>query len=359
MSSVNSYPTEILLKVFHHAVGDAPLLLGGTAVAFPISQVCQDWRQIALDSPALWEDVRVPFAAYKNNNPLMLEEVFARSGTRPLTVVFSQLEPTRGGRLIDFWPFFRKMQEYCSRFRAIYAILPTSGLYELNRAIGRRAFPNLVHLHITQSDNRAPVAMDFENAPALAVFHLETISYNSEYRNTSTSLRSMRFHQLRFVDIPVPVMRGLEELTIVRSPLPFFNHAEPVPQVALTALTLDGITSSGYSDELFWFLTSFDMPHLRSIELANLDDKFGFSSQLFRALCAPAEYPAVRSVKLRAIPLSYITPEFFQALPALETLVLVDWDAEPLLSLLRADITLCPALRELSVDGVSIRREFL
>ncbi|KAJ7028417.1 hypothetical protein C8F04DRAFT_1398936 [Mycena alexandri] len=352
MSSVNSYPTEVLLKVFHHAVGDAPLLLGGTAVAFPISQVCQDWRQISVDSPALWEDVRFPFAAYKNNNTLMLEELLARSGTRPLTVVFSQPESTRGGRLIDFWPFFRKMQEYCSRFQAIYALLPTSGLYELNRAIGRQAFPNLVHLHITQSDNRAPVAMDFGNAPALASFHLENISYNSEYRNTSTSLRSMRFYQLRFVDIPGPVMRGLEELTIVRSPLPFFNHADPLPQSALTSLTLDGITSSGYPDELFWFLTSFDMPHLRSIELTNLDDKFGFSSQLFRALCTPAEYPALRTVIFTAVPLSHVTPEFCQALPALDTLVLADLDAEPLLSLLTADIMLCPALRELSVDGV-------
>ncbi|KAJ7176444.1 hypothetical protein C8R46DRAFT_37226 [Mycena filopes] len=355
-TGINSYPTEVLLKIFHYAVEDGPFLLGGTAVAFPISQVCQDWRKITLDSPALWAHVRFPLGAYKKNGAPMLDELLSRSGARPLAVVFSHPESRRGGRLVDFWPLFKKIRECCSRLCAIYAVLPTSGLYELNRALGREVLPILVDLHIAQSDNRAPVAMDFENAPALAAFHLENISYNSEYRNTSTNLRCMRFHQLRFVDIPLRVMQGLEELSIVRSPLPFFNHAEPLPQSALTSLTLDGIASSEYPDELFWFLTSFEMPHLRSITVANLDDKFGFSAQFFRAIRTPADYPAVHSVRFTAVPLSHVTSDFFQALPALETIILVDMDPHPLLSLLRADDTLCPALRTLVVDGISIPR---
>ncbi|KAJ7133411.1 hypothetical protein C8R44DRAFT_772370 [Mycena epipterygia] len=351
--SADDYPTEVLLKIFHCAVGDGPLQLGGTAVAFPISQVCRDWRQIALDSPTLWDDVRFPPGAY-GKNMAMLEDFLARSGNRPLTAVFSHPEPRRGGRMVDFWPFFKKMKDYCSRFRAIYAILPTPGMYEFNRSLGRQAFPALLHLHIVQSDNSAPVTVDFENAPFLVVLHLENSSYNSEYRNTSTSLRSMRFNHLRFVDIPVPVMHGLEDLTIDRSPLPFYNHADPLPHLALKSLTLDGITSSGYPDDLLWFLTSFHMPHLQHLELANLDQKFQFPAQFFRALYPPAMYPALRSAKITALPLSNITAEFCHALAALETLVLVEVDPEPLLSLLRGDFTLLPFLREICVDGIPL-----
>ncbi|KAJ6585609.1 hypothetical protein B0H19DRAFT_1321335 [Mycena capillaripes] len=353
--SIVDYPTEVLLKIFHHAVGDEPLQLGGTAVALPISQVCRDWRQIVLDCPALWDDVRFPYGAYRSDTP-MLENLLARSGTRPLTAVFSHAAPGRSGRMVDFWPLFKKMKEYCSRFRAIYAIMPTPGIYELNRALGRRKLPLLVHLHIVQSDNLAPVAVDFENAPALTAMHLERVSYSSFYRNTSTTLRSMRFAQVRFVDIPVPVMHGLHDLTIIRSPLPFFNHANPIPQLALESLTLDGITSSGYPDELLWFLTSSDMPRLRHIELANLDHKLQFSSQFVRALAPPAFYPALRTAKFTALPLSEITPEFCRALPGLETLVLVKTDPEPLLSLLRADPFLCPDLHEMCIDGTLRRR---
>ncbi|KAJ7490724.1 hypothetical protein FB451DRAFT_1220897 [Mycena latifolia] len=281
----------------------------------------------------------------------MLDGLLARSGVCPLTVVFYNPEPRRAGRTVDFWPLFKKMKDYCSRFRAIYAVLPTPGMYEFNRSLGREAFPTLLHLHIVQSDNLAPVAVDFENAPSLQVLHLENTSYNSAYRNTSNSLRSMRFRQLRFLDIPAPVLYGLEDLTIVRSPLPFYNHFDPLPQLALISLTLDGITSSGYPDDLLWFITSFRMPHLRHLELANLDHKLQFASQFLRALRPPAVYPSLRSANFTALPFSEITPVFCHALPALESLALADIDPEPLLSLLRANHTLCPALREIYVDG--------
>ncbi|KAJ7704935.1 hypothetical protein B0H17DRAFT_1038845 [Mycena rosella] len=161
----------------------------------------------------------------------------------------------------------------------------------------------------------------------------------------------MHFHQLQFLELPAPVLYGLEGLTITRSPLPFYNHFDPPPQLALKSLTLDGITSSGYPEDLLWFLTSFHMPQLQRLELANLDHRLQFSAQFVRALCAPAIYPSLRYTKFTSLPLSNITPEFCHALPALETVILVEVDPEPLLSLLRADRALCPGLREIYVDG--------
>ncbi|KAJ6585605.1 hypothetical protein B0H19DRAFT_1321328 [Mycena capillaripes] len=357
--SAHNSPTEVLLQIFHYAVGNEPLQLGGTAVAFPISQVCRDWRQIALDSPTLWEDVRFPYGAYKNKNPL-LDEVLARSGTRPLTAVFSHPNPSQAGQIIDFWRFklYKRMKNYCDRIKAIYVILPKHALLEFNDILGNQLFPMLTHLHVVQSDNLSPTSLYFFNAPVLAVFHVESvnISYNSEFRNTSTSLRSMRFVDMRSVDISTPVMHGLHDLTIVRSPLIFPNDVGAPPKLALTSLTLDGITSSGRDGELQDFLVSFHLPELRHIELANLDHILPFPSHFVRALSLPAVYPALRSAKLTALPLDDITPDFCRALPALESLELVDVDPQPLLRLLRADRTLCPGLREFYMDGHLRRR---
>lgn len=356
ISAYNS-PTEVLLQIFHYAVGNEPLHLGGTAVAFPISQVCRDWRQIALDSPTLWDDVRFPYHAYKNKNPL-LEEVLARSGTRPLTAVFSHPDAGQAGQMIDFWrfKFYKCMKKYCDRIKAIYAILPKHGLLEFNEILGNQVFPMLTHLHVVQSDNLSPTSLNFFNTPNLAVLHLENVDmHNSEFRN-STSLQSMRFFDMRSVDIPAPIMQGLRDLSIVRSPLPLPNDGGALPKLALTSLTLDGITSSGRDDELQDFLTSFHMPELRHIELANLDHILPFPSHFVRALSLPAVYPALRSAKFTALPFDDITPDFCRALPALESLVLVDVDPKPLLRLLRADRSLCPGLREFYMDGHLRRR---
>ncbi|KAJ7621957.1 hypothetical protein DFH06DRAFT_1447967 [Mycena polygramma] len=356
--SPNDSPTEVLLQIFHYAVGNAPLQLGGTAVAFPISQVCRDWRQIALDTPALWDDVRFPYGAYKNKTPL-LDEVLARSGSRPLTVVFSHSEPHRAGQMIDFWrfKFYKKMKEYIPRFRAVYAILPKHGLLEFNQILGGQKFPLLDHLHLAQSDDLDPAGVGCFNAPMLKVFHVENLgdaSHNSGY--ISANLRSMQFVDMQSVDLSLPIIHGLHDLTIIRSPIPSFDGANRPPQLALTSLTLDGITSSGRADELLEFLTSFPMPELRHIELANLNRQADFPSQFIRALPLSGVYPALRSAKFTALPLYNITREFLRAVQALEKLVLVDVEPQPLLRLLRADRTLCPALREFYMDGHLRRR---
>ncbi|KAJ6585613.1 hypothetical protein B0H19DRAFT_1110287 [Mycena capillaripes] len=341
------YPTEILLQIFQFAVGDDPLHLGGTAVAFPISQVCRDWRQIALDSSKLWVDVRFPHGAYKNPPPI-LEELLARSRSRPLTAVFSHHE---AGQRVNFWPFFNKMKEYCNRFRAIYAILPLDGMYALNGALGKQGFPLLVHLHLhlLQSDSFGPV--EFGDTPALTVLHFEHTSYTSQFRSTSTNMRSMRFVDSYAVNIPDPRLRTLQDLAIVRSPLPSFGH---LLELALTSLTLEGISfanARGHVNGLLQFLTSFRMPHLRHIEFANLGQHCTFSSQFFRQLVPPPVFPALRSAKFTALPFDDITPEFYQAFPALETLDLVTIDPWPMLKVLRADSSLCPALRGFYMDG--------
>ncbi|KAF7348091.1 hypothetical protein MSAN_01761700 [Mycena sanguinolenta] len=348
--SISNNPTEVLLQIFHNAVAVSSLQLGsGTAVAFPISQVCRRWRHIALDSPALWDDVRFSSAVYKRSTT-MLDEVLSRSGTRPLRVVFSYCEPFQGRQMVDFAPFFHKMVEVCHRFWAIYAMMPRYAMLELSATLGHRIFPLLVHLHLVQNDYLTPAAVTFENAPSLSVVHLENITF---CRNRNRSARIAL--QSQFEDIAAPVMDRIHKLTIIRSPTPIF---EPNPvhypiKIALRSLTLDKMDRTF---GLLQFFTTFHMPHLQHIEINMESSKSRFSSQFRRALVSPAIYPALRSAKFTAFSFAHITPEFCHALPALEALVLVDIEPSPLLRLLRADASLCPALHEFSMDGLLRRR---
>ncbi|KAJ7664957.1 hypothetical protein B0H14DRAFT_3696489 [Mycena olivaceomarginata] len=335
-------PTELLLQIFHYAVAGSPVEAGsGTTAAFPISQVCQRWRHIALDSPALWDNVRFPRRIYTRSTP-MLDEVLTRSRTHPLTVVFSYSEPLEGEQ-IDFAPFFSKMAEVCHRFQAIHAILPRSAMLQFSGILGHRIFPLLVHLHIAQNDDLTPVPVTFENAPRLGVLQLENITL---CRNRNRSARLVAL----FGDIPAPVMDGLADLTITHSPSPNFKHVDVPIEIALTSLKLDKLSRSHYSFRLQEFLTSFQMPHLRHLKLSIADSKSYFSAQFLRALTPPAVYPALRSAKFTGLSLVEITPDFCRALPVLKTLVLVDMDPSPLVDLLRADSTLCPNLLEFYLD---------
>ncbi|KAJ6453126.1 hypothetical protein C8R45DRAFT_1112634 [Mycena sanguinolenta] len=346
---ITNNPTEVLLQIFHHAVGVNSLQLGsGTTVAFPISQVCRRWRHIALDSPALWDDVRFSNAVYRPSTP-MLDEVLSRSRDRPLRVVFSYCEPLQGRHIVDFASFFAKMAKVCHRFWAMYAMMPRCAMLELSATLGHRIFPRLVHLHLVQNDYLTPAAVTFENAPFLSVMHLENITF---CRNRS---RSPRIALQSQEDIMAPVMDIIHELTIIRSPTPIFESTaihHPI-QIALTSLTLDKMDRNF---GLLQFFATFQMPNLRHIEINMEGSTSRFSSQFRRALALPAVYPALRSAKFTALSFSHITPEFCHALPALEILVLVYVEPSPLLRLLRANASLCPALREFSMDGLLRRR---
>ncbi|KAJ6487226.1 hypothetical protein C8R47DRAFT_518490 [Mycena vitilis] len=339
-----NYPTELLLQIFCCAVHAEPLRVGGTAVALPISQVCRDWRQIALDLPELWDDVRFPCNTYRTDSSF-LEELLARSGTRLLTVVFA--DSKRVNRHSYSGSFFEQMKKYCHRFRAIYAILPT--MYAFHEAMYEQTFPVLDHLHVVSKDQSSSFLL--ENTPALSTLYLEKILFNPRAFHWH-NVRSLHLIKSPYVKIPALLLHGLHELTIIRSTLPFFSDGPPL---ALTSLTLDAISQAGpgrhLANGMLRLLSSFHMPHLRHLALGHLRHGCEFSSHFFCTLYPRPVFPALRSMELTALPLDNLTPEFYEALPALETLVLVDVDPAPMLAVLRADARLCPALQHFYMDG--------
>ncbi|KAJ7273993.1 hypothetical protein C8J57DRAFT_1314153 [Mycena rebaudengoi] len=312
MSTPQTSPTEILLKIFDFAVGDDPLLLGGTAVAVPISQVCQDWRRIALDSPALWDDIRFP----------------------------------RCGR----------MKYYCRRFQKMYAMLPREVLVFFNASLGHAPFPSLIHFHLVQLGGAEAANVKLEKAPPLAVIHVQKALYMFSDRRplAGSNLRSLRAIELPHLQLPGPILQtDLEELVIVRIPLPFYtNPPNYVTQLNLTSLTLDDLplslsqTDTGLR-RLFW---SFSMKRLTRLEVARLDERG--SAELMTAIGAPVRFPSLLSVTLSSLALVGITPEFCLTMPALESIALVDVNPDPIRLLLHGNPSIFPTLQSLSIDGV-------
>ena len=54
-------PTELLVKIFHHARADSVLEACATKYPYPVAlaQVCHHWRNMALGAPTLWTDIRI------------------------------------------------------------------------------------------------------------------------------------------------------------------------------------------------------------------------------------------------------------------------------------------------------------
>ena len=57
----NKLPTELLVKIFHHARTNSVLDACKTKYPYPVAlaQVCRHWRNVALCAPTLWTDIRL------------------------------------------------------------------------------------------------------------------------------------------------------------------------------------------------------------------------------------------------------------------------------------------------------------
>ncbi|KAJ7273977.1 hypothetical protein C8J57DRAFT_1314123, partial [Mycena rebaudengoi] len=109
-----------------------------------------------------------------------------------------------------------------------------------------------------------------------------------------SNLRSLRAIELPHLQLPGPILQtGLEELVIVRTPLPFYaNPPNYVTQLLnLTSLTLDDLplSLSQTGTGLRRFFRSFSMKRLTRLEVARLDERG--SAELMTAIGAPRPFP--------------------------------------------------------------------
>ncbi|KAJ7670319.1 hypothetical protein B0H17DRAFT_1086024 [Mycena rosella] len=166
---VLSLPTEMTVEVFRRCVSPsskprpspfhAPLILG---------QICRQWRQIALHTPALWQ-------ALEFDGDLASVEILklwlSRTGNSPLSYYLHSTTPSRAGALIDASIL------HSHQWQDISFGLPMSSFLELD--MRRRSFllPILwtISFEIHQrGDEDAVETITIQNAPLLHEAHIST-----------------------------------------------------------------------------------------------------------------------------------------------------------------------------------------
>ncbi|KAJ7266715.1 hypothetical protein C8J57DRAFT_1617927 [Mycena rebaudengoi] len=157
-------------------------VLGWTAVAAPISQTCQDWRNIALGYPALWDDVRIPRGASFNHERTVLDSLLAR-------------------------------------VHKMYAFLPRRALGAFNAIMGRQPLPRLVQLHVLRLGGGEPREMKCRSAPLLAAMHVQH-AFCDLRGHEGSALRAVRLVEVPYLNIPPSLMQAHLAPLLQPNPLP-------------------------------------------------------------------------------------------------------------------------------------------
>lgn len=133
-SSVRRCPDDVLIKIISTLVAESvprathnlgPRNLSRTDIdigagpAMVFSQVCSNFRALALSQPSFWSNFACPF--YPNESMAqLLEEYLQRSGTVPLTIVLkiNQL-PENHGYAMRQEQLFARLDAHCVRIRSL------------------------------------------------------------------------------------------------------------------------------------------------------------------------------------------------------------------------------------------------
>ncbi|KAJ7268909.1 hypothetical protein C8J57DRAFT_1131118, partial [Mycena rebaudengoi] len=210
-----SIPTEITSIIFGHFLPDYPTrpqLTGPVSLAI-LGQICQKWRDIALNSPRLWRTMQLQLGATSFSNALLhlLQTWLGRSGNLPLSICLeygSAKYPHAEASLLPH--FVRAILSHSKRWEYIRLALPDA----VFTFIGDSAndFPLLRHfdLQSPRTGLWAGPHTPFRNAPNLTSARL------GGYPSTSVTLP---WAQLTIIHVsgydPLAVQDILREATFL------------------------------------------------------------------------------------------------------------------------------------------------
>lgn len=132
MRPINRLPPELLVHIFS--------FLGGGAFVVPAAQVCQRWRDIALDTPSLWTVIREEDAVFT-------AECFmdrSRHAKLDFSFIIDMREPE------DFVILRNLVIPHASRIRRLHLDVFGDRAYDFYRMLAKRDFflPGLEHFSI-------------------------------------------------------------------------------------------------------------------------------------------------------------------------------------------------------------------
>ncbi|KAJ6516856.1 hypothetical protein C8R47DRAFT_406861 [Mycena vitilis] len=349
---IDDLPTELLVDVFHEAKTAPPFDVGGTAVLIPVSQVSQRWRNIALESPLLWSDLRLSAASSLSK----LSNLLARS--RELPVSISMVCTTESGDTLSHcWDLYNAVVKQRSRIYALDVSAPSYTLSLLSQAIMRsNNFPRLRHLGIAAGsarhldaeeltlNNVRPLSLDLD-APQLRSLNIAAITLHYIPCNGLCTLQIKASRYLAYTRLDEPsigALPNMHTLSITSSPLPS-RHLPVYPtDTHIVSFTLAHLRQADTPcGALAGFLSILRMPSLQNLVVESL---FGYLWDEFVSSLAEAHYPALRSVTFESLVLTGMEAPSLCALTSVSTLRLVGVDPEPIVRLLESNPLICPGI---------------
>ncbi|KAF7332504.1 F-box domain-containing protein [Mycena kentingensis (nom. inval.)] len=160
--SILTLPPEITSEVFAHCVLEEVALANFNEAPFVLLRVCKMWNQIAMSTPALWTNIRLPSVQPERT----LECMASRSRELSLNLLMAELPAIDG-----FWDAFCA----CAHRVRTLDINVSLGWTEALTAYAP-AFSSLEQLRIVNDSWEGPVLDAFREAPSLRSVKLIAIN---------------------------------------------------------------------------------------------------------------------------------------------------------------------------------------
>ncbi|KAF8217981.1 hypothetical protein K438DRAFT_15775 [Mycena galopus ATCC 62051] len=161
---VLTLPPEITAEIFKWCIDTGMRLLPSLAPLL-LTQICRDWRALALSTPALWDTI----TEVEGHDPLRVEQLvttwFSRAGTRPLSL----------GSLPESVPLQSVICRYASQLQSL-DMVTNSGVFSNFDTI--QSFPLLRDLMICCLGGYEPDGGQiqlFDSAPSLRHLSLDSV----------------------------------------------------------------------------------------------------------------------------------------------------------------------------------------
>ncbi|KAJ7626558.1 hypothetical protein DFH06DRAFT_1481033 [Mycena polygramma] len=166
---VLSLPTEITEEIFQRCLLSQPQMPCPSKAPLLLTQICQHWREIALNTPGLWQSL---LFKDRESSVELLRLWLSRSGTLPSTFSLHCWDPLRASTLIE------AVMPHAHRWQDVQFGLPLSSFGDFNLKLRHTSFPILraISLDILQrtADDQITETVAIKDAPALCEVHVST-----------------------------------------------------------------------------------------------------------------------------------------------------------------------------------------